>query len=378
MSAGDNINFLRRTIMERISDHKVTDLTYDKALELFNKQNKVRGYPESYRRFDQHYRVAIKDDVECGGYIDFWQFESYTTAKEIKQQLYMSPQSKDDIPLPRYSYWHEDERHGYSGESSHRNSKPYAFYSYAKGMNSLVRVYKNNFIMASTGYPDVPNSWGRNFVSNFLNRGWNTIERHNKYDYFKHTDGKYYCSNHKGLQIQDGYLVDAYRPKKVNSNFYTKVDFKKYDEMLEPYYNWLRDVMSTCTDNEIPKFEPVGLNWEDFSVSGVFKKYMKNTIDKLKNGECTDDDYLDLTCVLLHYAPNNWEQHGALNVRRQDVANPNKQNKFVPMSLLRNNVAHFFTLNDDEKETSVYLEVGVGKRAWDTEYSHDHWSHKNQ
>jgi len=95
----------------------------------------------------------------------------------------------------------------------------------------------------------------------------------------------------------------------------------------------------------------------------VFEKYMKNTIDKLKNGECTDDDYLDLTCVLLKYAPNNWEQHGALNVRRQDVANPNKQNKFVPMSLLRNNVAHFFTLNDDEKETRVYLEVGVGKRA---------------
>ena len=40
-------------------------------------------------------------------------------------------------------------------------------------MNSLVRVYKNNFIMASTGYPDVPNSWGRDFVSNLLNRGWN-------------------------------------------------------------------------------------------------------------------------------------------------------------------------------------------------------------
>lgn len=365
--------------MERISDHKVTDLTYDKALGLYNKFKKVRGHPDSFRRSDKPYRVAIKDDIECGGYIDFWQFDSDMRAKNIQQELYA--RSKDDTLVPRYSYWHGDEDYGdYTREDS-LNQKPYAFTPTVNRMNGLVRVYKNNFIMASTGSPHVPNSWGRNFVSNFLNRGWYIIQRHSKYDYFKHTDGKYYCSNRSGLQLQDGYLVDAYRPRKVNSKFYTKVDFKKYDEILEPYYNWLRDVMSTCTDNVIPKFEPVGFNWEDFSVRGVFKKYMRKTIDKLKNGECTDDDYLDLTCVLLEFARSKWEQHGALNVRDKDVYDFNRDEKiqkFVPMSLLRNNVAHFFTLNDDEKETSVYLEVGVGKRAWDTKYPHEHWYHKNQ
>ena len=361
--------------MGRLLNYKLTNLTYDKALELYNKLKKVRGYPESYRRFDQHYRVAVKDDVECGGYIDFWQFESYTTAKEIRQELYMLPQSKDDIPLPKHSLWHEDERHGYTGESSHRNSKSYAFFVGGRKMNGLVRVYKNGFIMASTGSSDMPNTWGRNFVCELLNMDSYSIKRYSKYDYLEH-GGKYYCSNYQGLEFQDGYLVNAYRPSKVNSKFYTNVDFKKYDAILEPYYSWVRDVMSTCTDGKIPEFEPVGLNWEDFAVRGEFERYMTKTIDKLKNGECTDEDYLDLTCVLLRYAENKWDLHGALNLKVKDAYIRGERSlKFLPMNLLRNNVAQFFTLNDGSKEMTVYTKVEIGKRAWGTEYSHDHWIH---
>ncbi len=369
----DTCRYTRRTIMERISNYRATTFTYDKALELFNKLHKVRGYPDSYRRFDQCYRVAVKDDIECGGYIEFWQFGSYTRASEIKRKLWTASSRKSGAFLLKNSHWHEDDRHGLTHTT---NNKPYAYdisETYASG---VVRVYKNNFIMASTGDSHRANAFGRYFVANILDRDWGTLQRCNKYDYLKHTDGKYYCVNYKGLQIQDGYLVDAHRPKRVNPNFYTDTDFKKYDAILEPYYSWLRDVMSTCTDNEIPAFEPINLE-VDGRKHGVWvgsdvANYLRNMLDKLKHGMCGDEDYINLTYVLMKFANSTWQDEGAI-ARTKDYSGIKR---FLSMTVLRNNVARLFTLNDGDTTTQIYIPVEIGKRAWGADFAYNHWVYK--
>ena len=124
--------------MNRLSHKFVTSLNYEQALNKFNGMAKVRGYPESYRRGDVSYRVAVKDDTDGGGYIDFWQFCSDINCRSVNMFLYHDVDVNTgkflkDNAKPKHSFGE------YRGDSYNFLNDSYW---------SVVRVYKSNHIKA--------------------------------------------------------------------------------------------------------------------------------------------------------------------------------------------------------------------------------------
>lgn len=351
--------------MNRLSDKFVTSLDYEQALNKFNYMAKVRGYPESYRRWDTNYRVAIKDDTDGGGYIDFWQLGSGMTCRSINMFLYHDVDTDTgkflkDNPKPKHSFGE------YRGDSYNFLNDSYW---------SVVRVYKSNHIMASTGHHATQNAFGRDFVALRLGKTYREMVRTNTYDYLDLGGDEFYCSNYEGLAIVDGYITNAYRPKMIRGerNFFTMSDCAIYCKLMKPFYEWLVGVISTCTDGEIPEFEPIGCdfnNWDIADISGYID-YIKT---RLANNKCDDTDYLNLTCFLLHYAHNTYQGHGALDEVKKWSGT---KKKFLPMDLIRHNVSKFFTLNDTKKRDKIYRIPEFGKRAWGKDYPQERWIHLN-
>jgi len=357
--------------MNRLSDKFVTSLDYEEALNTFNDMDKVRGYPESYRRWDCNYRVAIKDDTDGGGYIDFWQFYSGMTCAYINKILYHDVDVNTgkflkDNPKPKHSFGE------YKGDS-------YNFFN--DTYYTVVRVYKNNHIMASTGHSGSQNAMGRRFVAYHLGKAWSeddlfSMTRTNQYDYIKLGSDEFYCSNFEGLAIRDGYITNAYRPRmmKGERSFFNMSDCGIYCKLMKPFYEWLVGVMSTCTDGEIPQFEPIGCDFNSWSVADI-SGYIDYIKTRLANNKCDDTDYLNLTCFLLKYAYNTYEDHGVLDQEKR--GGDREVKRFLPMDLIRHNVAKFFTLNDTKNRDKLYRSPEFGKRAWGREYPQKRWIHLN-
>lgn len=353
-------------------------INYKKALELFDSEvrmKKVKGYPDCFRRYHKNSRqVAIHDEVNKT--VTFFKFLSHIKSIEVKDTLF---NVKPDKKPNEWDYLYRD-----INKLTHGREYHFCFLQVFEDSTDLNVGSGGTFALGMYDHNQV-NSPARNWFYHMFGLH---VYRHNTFDYLQ-LDGKYYCTNYQGVQVKNGVVVNSHPVSNlIIDKKFKDVDLKdKYRLITKPYIDWLRSVVDTCTDNEIPAFEFCGVLSSirkgkprpstAYNKEEILCKEFEKIYERLVNKSYTDEDFVNLTCLFIPENPmqihpycgyvlgdrsRHW-QYG--NMRLGRVV----KSYFFSMDKMIDNVIKFFIVNKED----IFKKVEQGKRAWDCTHHNTGW-----